>query len=345
MSTPATPRAVNPVFVELLRGAVTESRHRAAIAVSDGAGNIVRSWGDVSRIILPRSAMKPLQAILLVESGALDAFGLGDAELALHCASHSGEYGHVERLRYWLDVIACSEEQLECAPHRPLAEQWLHLEPNECPPPSKATNNCSGKHAGFMTTARHLGVPVENYTLPDHPVQRAVRAVIADLTGQHAECMPIGCDNCGAPVYGVPISALAVAAARMATPDEGNRARAAAIKRVIAAMRAHPDLVAGTGRADTLLMEDAGFSGATKCGAEGVYMAILPDQSLGMAMKVDDGGSRAADALLVEVLHQLGAISGPTRDRLANKVNLKIHNPRGELISQIRINASGFQSE
>ena len=330
---------VNPVFVELLRGPVIESRHRAAIAVSDGSGKIVKSWGDISQVILPRSAMKPLQAVSMVESGAFDAFGLTDVELALHCASHNGEHEHVDKTRAWLNVIGCCEDDLECAPHRPLGEQWLHLDPHECPSPGKLTNNCSGKHAGFMTTARHMAVPVKNYTSPDHPVQKLARGVISDLTGQSVESMPLGCDNCGAPVYGVPISALAVAAARMACPDEFGSLRANSIRRVVAAMRAHPHLVAGTGRADTVLMGDSGFSGATKCGAEGIFMAILPGQGLGMAMKVDDGGSRAADALLVAVLHHLGAIDTETRDRMAGRINLEIQNPLGEVISFIRVRA------
>jgi len=328
---------LNPIFVEMVRGPVTESCHRAAIAVSDSSGQIVQSWGDISQVILPRSGMKPLQAISLVESGALDAFGLGDAQLALACASHSGEFAHLEQVRAWLEAIGCSEDDLECAPHRPLAEQWLHLSPQECPQPSKAVNNCSGKHAGFITTALHMNEPVEDYTSPEHPVQLLARQIISDLTGEAVESMPLACDNCGAPVYGVSISALATAAARMACPDEVKPLRTNAIRRVISAMRAHPHLVAGTGRADTVLMADDGFKGATKCGAEGVYMAILPEQGLGMAMKVDDGASRAADALLVAVLHHLGAIDCETRDRLAAKLNLTIYNPPGELISYIRV--------
>ncbi len=332
----------NPVFIELVRGPVIESRHRAAIAVSDASGKIVHSWGDISQVILPRSGMKPLQAISMVESGALDAFGLGDAELALHCASHNGEHEHVDKVRAWLDVIGCCEDDLECAPHRPLAEQWLHLDPHECPPPSKATNNCSGKHAGFMTTARHMGVSVENYTSPDHPVQLLAREIISELTGESVESMPLGCDNCGAPVYGVPISALAVSAARMARPDGFSPLRADSIRRVVVAMRAHPFLVAGTGRADTILMEHSSFSGAIKCGAEGIYMVILPDLELGVALKVDDGGNRAADALLIAVLHRLGAIDDETRDQLAGRINLEIQSPRGESISHIRVRTLGL---
>jgi len=286
----------NPECVEMVRGPVVESRHRAAIAVSDSTGRIVKSWGNVSRLILPRSGMKPLQTVAMVESGAFDAFGLTDIQVALACASHSGEFDHLEQVLAWLETIGCDEDDLECAPHRPLAEQWLHLSPQECPPPRKAVNNCSGKHAGFIMTARHLGWPIENYTSPDHPVQKLTREVIADLTGEVADTMPLACDNCGAPVYGVSISALAVAAARLACPDESNPARAAAIRRVVSAMRAHPYLVAGTGRADTVLMEDKGIA----------------------------------------ALHHLGAIDDATRKRVERKINLAIHNPRSELISHIR---------
>jgi L-asparaginase II len=326
----------NPVLIEVVRGPVTESRHRAAIAVVDTSGQIVMSRGDIGRVILPRSGMKPLQAIAMVESGAMDAFGLTDAHLALHCASHSGEFEHLNRVLSWLELIGCTEDGLECAPHRPLAEQWQHLAPQECPPPRKAVNNCSGKHAGFMTTALHLGEPVKHYTSPDHPVQQLTRRIIAELTGEAIESMPLACDNCGAPVYGVPISALAVAAARMASPDESRPGRSSAIRRVVHAMRAHPFLVAGTGRADTVLMNDPGFSGASKCGAEGVFTVILPDQGLGIAFKVDDGASRAADALLIALLHHLEAIDEAARDRLAAKLELKIRNPAGKEISHIR---------
>jgi L-asparaginase II len=327
----------NPVFVELVRGPVIESRHRASIAVADAGGAIVQSWGDISQVILPRSGMKPLQAIGMVESGAMEALGLSDAHLALHCASHSGEHEHVRQVSAWLDAIGLSEDDLECAPHRPLAEQWLHLSPGECPQPSRLVNNCSGKHAGFMSTAIHMGQPVKDYTSPDHPVQVMTRELIAELTNEPASSMPLACDNCGAPVYGVAISALAVAAAKMACPRELDARRSASIERVVTAMRRHPFLVAGTGRADTVLMEDDGFTGATKCGAEGIFMAILPDQALGVAIKVDDGANRAADAVLVELLHHLGALDGDARERLAARLRLTIHNPRGELISDIRV--------
>ncbi len=327
----------NPVFVELARGPVIESRHRAAIAVADAEGAIVQSWGDISQVILPRSGMKPLQAIGMVESGAMEALGLSDAHLALHCASHSGEHEHVRQVAAWLEAIGLSEDDLECAPHRPLAEQWLHLSPGECPQPRKLVNNCSGKHAGFLSTAIHLGHPVRDYTSPDHPVQVMTRELIAEMTNEAAGSMPLACDNCGAPVYGVPISALAVAAAKMASPGKLSAGRATSIKRVVTAMRKHPFLVAGTGRADTVLMEDDGFTGAIKCGAEGIFMAILPDQALGVAIKVDDGANRAADAVLLELLHHLGALDGSARERLGSSLKLRLHNPRGELISGIRV--------
>ena len=250
---------INPVFVEVVRGPIIESRHRASIAVANSSGQIVNSWGDINQLILPRSAMKPLLAIGMVESGALDAFGLTDLELALHCSSHNGEHIHRNRIRAWLKTIGCRESDLECTPQRPLGEQWLHLEPHECPPPGKATNNCSGKHTGFITTARHLAVPIENYTSPDHPVQSYSRKIISDLTGQSIESMPLGCDDCGAPAYGLPVFTLAKAAARMAMPSDSSLLHADSMRRVVAAMCAHPHLVAGTGRVDTLIMKDRGF--------------------------------------------------------------------------------------
>ena len=329
--------AANPELVEVIRGPVVESRHRCSVAVVDGAGSIVRSWGDISRVILPRSALKPIQAISMVESGAADAYNLGSEELALHCSSHSGEPGHINRVLEWLGRIGCTESDLECGPQRSLGLQQEPNQPGNFPEPSRAANNCSGKHAGFLTTARHLGVEIAGYVALDHAVQKQVRRTVAEMAGESAEAMPVGFDNCGAPVFGLPLSALALAAARLAKMEGLSSERATACKWIVKSMREHPWLVAGTDRAETTLMQDHSFAGIAKGGAEGVFLMADPGSGLGVAIKVDDGGDRAASALGLSVLHEIGVIDASAHERLASAINKTILNTAGETISSVRV--------
>ncbi len=333
--------SANPVLAEIVRGPLVESRHRASVVAIDTAGNRLIDVGDTGRVVLPRSSLKPLQALTMIESGAADAFRCTDEEIALHCASHSGEEIHVDKVSAWLERIGRSEADLECGVQRPLAELYQHLLPDECPAPSRLTNNCSGKHAGFMTTALHLGIDPAGYTDPDHQVQARVRATIAELTGEPESAMITACDNCRAPAFGVSLAGLARAAARMARPEGLDEARADATRRVVEAMRSYPELVAGTRRCDTLVMSDPAFDGAVKCGAEGVFMAILPGQGIGLALKVDDGASRAADALLVAALHKVGALDEPAFDRLSEAVFYRARGSHGDTIARIRCSFPG----
>ena len=328
----------NPALVEVMRGPLVESRHRCAVAVVDSHVGLVRKWGDIEAVILPRSSLKPFQAISMLESGAFDAFGLADEELALHCASHSGESEHVSRVVSWLAKIGCGEDDLKCGPQRPLG---LQLEPNlpeQHPQPSKVANNCSGKHTGFLTTAKHLGAGIRGYTSTGHPVQQLVRNIIAEMCDTDPESMPVGFDNCGAPVFGVSLHSFAHAAARLAKPDGLESVRADACTRVVSAMRAHPWLVAGSRRADTILMQDDGFDGVAKCGAEGVFLVAVPEEGIGMAIKVDDGGDRAASALAVGVLHALGILDVDTHSRLSAAIDKTVMGADGdEVISTVRV--------
>src|ERR1700688_2680638 len=205
----------NPVLVEVTRGPLVESIHRGAVAVADAQGVLRLSLGHVERAIFPRSALKPIQTVPLIESGAADAFAVSDEELSLACASHSGEAQATERIAAWQYRIGCSVSDLACGPHRPLheptaaamiarGEKWTLLH-----------NNCSGKHTGFMTLARELGAPVANYQEHDHPVQRAVEATLKEMTGI-ARDLPYGVDGCTVPNFAVPLAALARAMAQIA---------------------------------------------------------------------------------------------------------------------------------
>ncbi|HEU5082613.1 MAG TPA: asparaginase [Acidimicrobiales bacterium] len=301
-----------PLTVELWRGPHLESRHVVHAVVADPAGTVVRVWGDAGRLTHPRSAVKPIQALPLVESGAADAFGVDDVELALACASHNGEPGHVEAVEAWLARIGRTPDDLECG-----------VEVGKGPTPT--TNNCSGKHAGFLTLARHLGVPPAGYTRADHPVQQLVSQALADVAEVALDVADAGIDGCGIPVHPLPLRALAGAGARFgAPPSHWAPERVDAARRLAAAMAAHPWHVAGTGRLCTELVAAAGGEVLVKVGAEGVQLAALPSQGLGVAVKAEDGATRASEVALGHVLAALGCDAAPIaevferRSRISN---------------------------
>ena len=305
-----------PVLVEVVRGDMVESRHRGAVAIVDAAGKIVRSLGDVDRLIYARSALKPIQALPLIETGSADGFGLGHEELALACASHRGELMHVEKVAAWLAKVGLGEADLECGVHAPgdAASNEALLRAGRAP--SQLHNNCSGKHAGFLTTARWMREATRGYIEPEHPVQQRVAAVIGDMAGLDLSRAPRGRDGCGIPLIALPLRALALAMARLADPSCLDDDRRIAAKRLLDAMAAAPLLVDGTGGMTAAVMTVAGASVRLKPGAEGVFCAALPAQGLGVALKIDDGGARAASLAMAAVLDRLGCFSSEQRSSL-----------------------------
>jgi L-asparaginase II len=326
---------MNPILVEVTRGGRVESIHRGAIAIVDAAGKCVAAWGDVEAAVFARSAFKALQALPLVESGAAEAFGVTGEELALACASHSGEAMHVERVEPWLARIDCSESNLACGPHLPLHEPTAHAMLRAGERPCRLHNNCSGKHTGFLTLARHLRVSVEGYERPDHPVQVLVREAIADMSGLDARNMPVGIDGCAAPNYAIPLTHLAQGMARLGDPSSLHPDRAAAAKRLTAAWKTHPLLVSGTGRACSDLIIAAKGATVVKTGAEGVFTAVLPERGLAVALKIDDGATRAAETAMAKVLTLLGAAAEDAPE-IAKHLNAAVRNWRAEIVGERR---------
>lgn len=326
---------MNPVLVEVTRGGIVESRHRGAIAVCDATGKVVAAWGDTASAVYPRSAFKSLQALPLVETGAAEAFHLADEHLALACASHSGEPMHVERVEAWLANIDCREGDLACGPHLPFHEPTAHAMLRKGERPCKVHNNCSGKHTGFLSVARHLKIATEGYERPDHPVQVLVRKAIADLCDCDANAMTIGIDGCAAPNYAIPLTNLAQGMARLGDATKLDATRAQAAKRILAAWKAHPLLVSGTGRACADLIEAARGRAVVKTGAEAVFMAVLPDQGLGVALKIDDGGTRAAETTMAKILTLLDA-ADEASPKIARHSNPPIKNWRGDVVGERR---------
>jgi len=323
----------NPVLVEVTRGAVVESMHRGAVAVCDVSGNSRFSLGDIERLVYPRSAFKSLQALSLVESGAADAHAVSDEELALACASHSGEPMHTARVEAWLSRIGCAERDLACGPHLPFHEASAHKLIREGQPPCRIHNNCSGKHTGFLTLARHMNVPVAGYEHPSHPVQRRVRDAIAAMCGVDPAGMPVGIDGCAAPNYAVSLRNLAVSMARLGNPAGLDSQRAAAAERLVTAWKAHPLLVSGTGRACADMIAASSGRTVVKTGAEAAFMATLPELGLGVAIKIDDGGTRAAETVMAQLLVQLG-VADPEDPRISKHITPPVRNWRGDVVGQ-----------
>ena len=331
-----------PMTIEVTRGDLVESRHRADVALVDADGKVVRAWGNIEPPVYGRSAIKPLQALPLIESGAADRFGVSVAEIALACASHNGEPRHVELVTAWLARIGCSAADLECGSHAPYHESSLEALIRGGRKPDATYNNCSGKHTGFLATARHLGEPTSGYIRYEHPVQQRILGVLEQMTGLRLAEAPRGIDGCGIPVIGIPLGNMALAMARLADPDEHvPPVRAAAAKRILAAMAAEPFLVAGTDRFCTKVMEIVGAKVVLKTGAEGVYTAALPTLGLGVALKVEDGAGRAAEVAMGRVLHELKLLNADEEKALADALTPPIRNRVGRETGRIRPAAAG----
>ncbi|QDL91747.1 asparaginase [Paroceanicella profunda] len=326
-------------LVEITRGPFVEGTHRGHAVVCDARGSVLAAWGDPERITLPRSSVKILQAMPLVESGAADTAGLGTEQLALACASHNGAAIHTDRVAAWLDGLGLGEQDLRCGAQMPddgPARQALRAAGQG---PCQFHNNCSGKHAGFLTLNRHLGGDAQ-YVDPAHPVQRAVLDAFEGLTGETSP--GFGIDGCSAPNFAASLRGIAAAMARIAGAEtvlDGTR-RDAAI-RLREAMALHPLLIAGEGRACSELVASLGKGAVVKTGAEGVFIAILPEQGLGVALKIEDGATRASECALAALLVRLG-VADPAHPMVEKRLNPHQLNRAATVTGEIRPTAAFY---
>ena len=316
------------------RGGIAESHHYGVAVIADASGRRHASWGDPDFVTFPRSALKPFQAVDLIESGAFDAFALTSEHRALACASHYGEPFHAERVSAWLTAIGCGEDQLACGPALPGRPELAaaHLRAGRAP--STILHNCSGKHSGFLTNARHCGCALEGYERPDHPLQQRYRAVLSRYLGAPAEALLWSRDDCTLPAPALSVHAMATAAARFL--EEANSGADAPPARILGAMREHPLLVAGTGGVPQALGEVVAGSVITKTGAEGYLVAFLPSAGLGLALKVADGNARARGAALAAVLRQIGLIDESGAIQLLDRLAPAFVDSRHQLVGRIR---------
>lgn len=326
----------NPVLVEVLRGSIVESAHRGAIAVYDAAGRTVWEIGDTAKPVFPRSAVKAIQALPLVESGTADAYGFGNRELALACASHSGEPEHVETARSMLVKAGLDEVALECGSHWPGNHGATVALARSGGAPNALHNNCSGKHSGFLCTCCHSGIAHRGYVAAGHKLQEMVRDAMEAVTGAAHDVDHCGTDGCSIPTYAVPLRSFATGFARMATGERLGAERAKAAQRLLWACMAEPFMMSGTGCADERLMKAAPGRIFVKMGAEGVYCAAIPELGLGIALKCDDGAIRAAEIMIAGVLAKLLAKDGELAAELRRQAVQPILSRNGVKVGELR---------
>jgi len=312
---------VNPApFTEIWRGPFLESVHSGHAVICDDSGQIVHAWGDPEAVVLPRSSSKMIQALPLINSGAADKAGLGTEHLALSCASHQGAAIHTDRVNLWLDTLGLGEDDFRCGPQEPSDRDARDALIRAGESPCQIHNNCSGKHTGFLTLNQHLGGD-DNYVDPSHPVQRACLEAFETVT---QETSPgYGIDGCSAPNYASTLHGMARAMVHFAAAPDGS-----AEARLHSAMRLHPELVAGEGRACTELMRAMDGKVALKTGAEGYFIAILPEQKLGIALKAACGTTRAAECAIAALLVKLGVLDA-NHPAALKRMNAPIKNWRG----------------
>ncbi|NBZ88095.1 asparaginase [Stagnihabitans tardus] len=292
-------------MIEVWRGGLLESYHAGHAVICDDKGEVIEAWGDPGAVVYPRSSAKMLQALPLIETGAADAFGLKEAQLAFACASHIGQGFHVKMAEAWVKGLGLSEADLRCGAHEPSdkIERDRLIAAGERP--CQFHNNCSGKHSGFLTVTKHLGAGPE-YVEIDHPLQKAIVQAMAEVTGEEAAGW--GVDGCSAPNFALTVAGMARAMGRFAGASGEGDARDRAMFRLASAMRAFPEMVSGDTGADTELMRAMDGRVALKGGAEAYHIAIIPELKRGIALKIVDGGARASDAVMVALLVRLGVL-------------------------------------
>jgi L-asparaginase II len=330
-------------LVEVKRGGITESRHRGHIVAVDPDGQILAYLGARETVTYLRSSAKPHQAIPLISSGAADRFGFNDKEIALACASHSGELIHTEVAASMLKKIGLTPDALKCGVHEPFNPEVARQQREKGEQPNVLQNNCSGKHAGMLALALHLGASTETYDRPENPVQRAIGEVVSTFSDIAIEDLAVGTDGCGVPVFGITVKAMALMYARLVSPPpKFDQQTKDACARIVSAMTTYPELIGGAAdRLDTEIMRAAPGRLVSKVGAEGVYtVGVLPSdewpRGFGLALKIEDGDDhRARPTVVIESLRQLGVLRDESLEPVARYAFFPVRNRRGEVVGEV----------
>jgi L-asparaginase II len=324
-----------PGKVEVTRGGIEESAHAVRFAAADVEGAIVASGGDMEQLTFLRSSAKPLICAVVVGSGAADHYGFTDAEIALAAGSHSGEPFHVAAARSMLAKAGLNENDLRCGPHAPYNAQAALDLVSAGIVPGQIYNNCSGKHAGILAMAMHLGAGPAGYLEARHPAESAILDGCAEMLGVPRSSFAIGVDGCGIPAIATPLSVAARFFAKFAAPQRFAAKWREALVRVRDAMMAHPQMVAGTGEFDTDLMRAAPGDIVVKGGAEGYHASAALARGIGLCAKIVDGNSRAVSPFVVERLIALGAITAQQAEALSGHRRKIVKNRAGTVTGEI----------
>jgi L-asparaginase II len=326
-------------LVDVYRGEFVESVHAVAACAVDVEGRTLIERGDVEVPVYLRSTAKPFIAAAIVATGAAERFGFDARELAVMAASHNGEPFHVEAVRGILRKIGLDERALQCGAHAPSYEPAAAALAATGASPSAVHNNCSGKHAGILAGAVHLGADPATYRDPENPVQRHIAAFCGRAFADDPARWPTGIDGCGAPIFASSLRRTAGAFARLATLEglDGDDARA--LGAVRAAMLAEPAYVGGTARFDTALMRITYGGIACKGGAEGLHGDALVRARAGFALKVVDGNSRATPPATLAFLRALRALEPGEVDGLAGFAEPEVRNVAGRVVGKISARA------
>jgi L-asparaginase II len=301
---------MNDILVEVTRGQTVESTHRGAFCVMDQNHQIVMQSGDIDTPIFPRSSIKAIQALALLESGAADEYGFSAEEIALSCASHNGEVRHTAVATSMLHKMGLSKEQLQCGSHWPMNEEIGRILAMEGETPNTLHNNCSGKHSGFLAYLKHNKVNPTAYGEQGHPLQQLNKKNLEEVCEVNLDDAPVGIDGCAIPTWAIPLKNLAWGFARYSKPEDHFDAnRSAAMKRITESVFQHPYMIAGKDRYDTRLMETFPNKAFVKVGAEGVFCGFIPEKGYGFAIKCDDGTFRGAEVILSALLNDLDVIT------------------------------------
>ena len=335
----------SPILVQALRGGIVESAHRGALAIVDADGALHTQLGDVDRPVFPRSAIKVLQALPLVASGAAERWQLSVEELALACASHGGEPRHAQAAASMLAKAGVDALALECGAHWPYHDGAIKAMAAAGQQPTALNNNCSGKHAGFVClgcllaeqTGSEARAFLRGYVQPTHAVMREVTAALQATTGYDLARTAVGTDGCSIPTYAIPLRNLAHAFARVGTGIGLSAEHQHAAQRLRAAVAAAPFMVAGSGRFDTRVMERLGARVFCKVGAEGIYCAALPELGLGVAIKMDDGNNaRACEVVMAAVIERLLPLSDADAAFMRPLSDVPLSNWNGILVGRLQ---------
>ncbi len=335
-------------LVEVRRGGLTESRHRGHVIAVEPDGRIVAHIGAKETVTFLRSSAKPHQAIPLLTSGAADRFNFSEREIALACASHSGEAIHTDVAASMLRKIGLGPEALKCGVHEPFSPDVARELREKGEAPTVLHNNCSGKHAGMLALALHLGAAIETYDEPSSPVQLAIAKTVSQFSEIPIENIAVATDGCGVPVFGITVKAMALMYARLVSPpaefDENTKDACA---RIVSAMTTFPELIGGTkDRLDTEIMRAGKRRLVSKVGAEGVYtLAVLPcsdwPRGMGLAMKIEDGDDhRARPIVVIESLRQLGILADESLEAVSRYAFFPVRDRRGDVVGEV---TAGFK--